>query len=73
MGLALAMIPVVLYPLFRRQNHVLALGYVVFRGAIEPTAYLLMATSRLLLILFSQQYAGWSRAVCACQCDRWQP
>jgi hypothetical protein len=58
MGLALAMIPVVLYPLLRRQNHVLALGYVVFRGAIEPTAYLLMAASRLLLILFSQQYAA---------------
>ena len=57
MGLALAMVPVVLYPVLRRHNHVLALGYVVFRGALEPTAYLLMAASRLLLILVSQQYS----------------
>lgn len=56
MGLALAMVPVVLYPILRKHNHVLALGYVVFRGALEPIAYFLMAASRLLLILVSQQY-----------------
>jgi hypothetical protein len=58
MGLALAMVPVVLYPILRRHNHVLALGYVVFRGALEPVAYLLMAACRLLLILVGQEYAA---------------
>jgi hypothetical protein len=56
MGLALAMVPVVLYPILRKQNHVLALGYVVFRGALEPILYILMAASRLFLILASQEY-----------------
>jgi hypothetical protein len=39
-------------------NHVLALGYVVFRGALEPIAYFLMVASRVLLILASQEYAA---------------
>jgi hypothetical protein len=58
MGLALAMVPVMLYPVLRRYNHVLALGYVVFRGALEPILYILMAASRLLLILASQEYVA---------------
>jgi hypothetical protein len=56
MSLALAMVPVMLYPILRKYNEPLALGYVVFRGALEPIPYILMATSRLLLILVSQQY-----------------
>ncbi|HEX2906619.1 MAG TPA: DUF4386 domain-containing protein [Phototrophicaceae bacterium] len=55
MGFALALVPVLLYPLLKKHNEVLALGYVVFRGALEPVAYILMAASRLLLILVSQQ------------------
>ena len=35
MGLALALIPVVMFPILKRYNEVLALGYVVFRGALE--------------------------------------
>lgn len=38
MGLALAMVPVVLFPVARKHNEVLALGYVVFRGALETYA-----------------------------------
>ena len=35
MGLALAMVPALLFPIFRKINEVLAVGYVVFRGALE--------------------------------------
>ena len=35
MGLALAMVPVMLFPIFNRFNEVLALGSVVFRGVLE--------------------------------------
>lgn len=40
MALSLAMVPVVLYPALRRHSEVLALGYVVFRGALETVAVL---------------------------------
>ena len=39
MGLSLAMMPVLLYPIFRKHNEVLALGAVLFRGAIEAISY----------------------------------
>lgn len=32
MALALAMVPVVIFPVLRKHNEALALGYVVFRG-----------------------------------------
>lgn len=35
MGFALALIPVVALPIFKRYNEVLALGYVVFRGRLR--------------------------------------
>ena len=34
-GLALAMVPVVFWPIGKRYNETLAVGYVVFRGALE--------------------------------------
>jgi hypothetical protein len=58
MGLALALIPVVLYPVTRRFSEVLALGYVVFRGALEPIAYLGAVVAWLALIPLSQEYVG---------------
>lgn len=56
MGLALAMIPVVMFPILRRHNEALALGYVVFRGGLEAVGYLTIATGWLLLVLVSQIY-----------------
>ena len=35
MGLALAMVPVTAFPILRKHNEILALGYVVFRGGLE--------------------------------------
>lgn len=56
MGLALAMVPVLMFPLLKRYNEALALGYVVFRGALETVMYIVLAISWLFLIPVSQEY-----------------
>lgn len=57
MGLALAMVPVLMFPILRKHNEALALGYIVFRGGLEAVTYLAIATSWLLLVPLSQIYA----------------
>ena len=54
MGLALAMVPVMMFPILRKHNEALALGYVVIRGGLEAVTYLAIATSWLLLVALSQ-------------------
>jgi len=54
-GFALAMVPVVFWPIGRRYNETLAMGYVVFRGAIETVIYVVGALGWLLLIPLSTQ------------------
>jgi hypothetical protein len=49
MGLALASIPVVVFPVLTVVSQRLALGYLVFRGALETIAYILTAVSWLAL------------------------
>lgn len=56
MGLALALIPIVLYPLARKYSEPLALGYLVFRGALEPIAYIAMAIPWLTLVALGRDY-----------------
>lgn len=56
MGLALAMVPVLMYPILKKYNPVLALGYVVFRGALETSIYIAMVVSWLVLVNTSQMY-----------------
>jgi hypothetical protein len=56
MGFALAMVPVVLFPIFKKHNEALALGSVVFRGALEAGAYIAIVISWLLLLTLSQEY-----------------
>jgi len=56
MGLALALIPVLVYPIFKKRYQALALGYVIFRGALEAVMYIIFAISMLLLIPLSQGY-----------------
>jgi hypothetical protein len=50
MGLSLALVPVVLFPVLRRVDEVLAIGYLVVRGAVETACYVLSAISLLLLL-----------------------
>lgn len=58
MGFALAMVPAVMFPILKRQNEVLAVGYVIFRGALETALYIAGAISWLLLIIVARQSAG---------------
>jgi len=57
MGFALAMVPVAMFPVFKRYNEVLALGCVVFRGALETVAYMASAGTWLLLVELSREHA----------------
>jgi hypothetical protein len=57
MGFSLAMIPVVMFPIFKKYNEVLALGCVVFRGAIETVGYMASAGTWLLLVELSREHA----------------
>jgi hypothetical protein len=56
MGLALAMVPVMMFPILKKHNEALALGYVVFRGGFETVGYIAMAIGWLLLLPLSQAY-----------------
>ena len=58
MGFALAWVSVLLFPILKRHNEVLALGYVVFRGALEMVAYIAMAICWMFLIVVSHEYAA---------------
>jgi hypothetical protein len=77
-GFALAMVPVVFWPIGRRYNETLAMGYVVFRGAIETVLYIVFALGWLLLIALSTQpdagpLAGFLRTTLAAMSDQLQP
>jgi len=56
MGFPLAMIPVLLYPIFKKQNEVLAIGSIVFRGVLEAVCYMAMVISNFLLLSVSKVY-----------------
>jgi hypothetical protein len=67
-GFALAMVPVVFWPVGKRYNETLAMGYVVFRGGLETVLYVVGALGWLLLIALSTQpdaapLAGFVRTV----------
>ncbi len=54
-GLALALVPVVFWPIGKRYSETLAIGYVVFRGALEAVVYIAGVLCWLLLIALSKQ------------------
>ncbi len=60
MGLALALVPVVMFPVLKKHNQTLALGYIVFRGALETTTYIVVVMMSLLLVTLGRE---WTTAV----------
>lgn len=56
MGLALALVPVMMFPILKKQHEGLAVGYVIFRGALEAVCYIGMTVSWLLLTVVSREY-----------------
>lgn len=58
MGLSLAFVPVVLFPVLRRVDEALAIGYLVVRGAVEAACYVMSAISLLLLLPLGEAMAA---------------
>jgi hypothetical protein len=58
MGLALAFVPVVLFPVLRPVNEALAIGYLTLRGAVEATCYVISAITLLALVPVSTVLAA---------------
>ncbi len=56
MGLALAMVPVMMFPILRKHNEALAVGYIVFRGALETITTIVVVIGWLFLIILGQHY-----------------
>ena len=56
MGLALAVIPAVMFPIAKKHNKALAMGYVIFRGALETVTYFGTIIGWLVLVPLSQEY-----------------
>lgn len=56
MGLALAMVPVMMFPILRKYNEALAIGYVVFRGALETVTTIAVVIGWLFLTILGQHY-----------------
>jgi hypothetical protein len=58
MGLSLAFVPVVLFPVLRRVDEVLATGYLIIRGAVETACYVIIAIAWLLVVPVSETMAA---------------
>lgn len=58
MGFSLAMVPVVLFPVLRRVDEIVALGAVLFRGALEAIAYVAVAFLWLGFVTIGRVSAG---------------
>jgi hypothetical protein len=58
MGFALAMIPAFAFPVLRKYNDVLGVGYIIFRSALETCTYIIQAVCLLALSLLGTAYAA---------------
>jgi len=69
MGLALAMVAAMMFPILKRQNEALAIGYVIFRGALETFTYIATVICWLLLVVVAGQTANSGAAVASQSSD----
>lgn len=60
MGLSLALLAVVLYPVLRQVDEVLATGYLIIRGAVETTTYVIVAITWLTLVPLAETMSAGS-------------
>lgn len=58
MGISLVGMTVFLYPIFRRDSEELALGMLLFRGALEGAYYILTAIGFLILLALGTEYVA---------------
>ena len=58
MGFALAMIPAFMFPILKKYNEVLGVGYIIFRSALETCTYIIQAVCMLALSLLGAAYAA---------------
>ena len=63
MGVLLSAMTIFLYPLFRKDSKELALGMVLFRGALEGAGNVIAAILWVLLAALSKEFAGTNSAV----------
>ena len=61
MGLSLAMIPAFMFPILKKYNEALGIGYVIFRGALETFTYIIRSVGYLALSLLGAAYAAGTR------------
>ena len=58
MGISLVAMTVLLYPIFRKDSEELAMGMVLFRGALEGTWYFVTALGFLALVALGNEYVA---------------
>ena len=58
MGISLVAMTVFLYPVFRKDSEGLAMGLVLFRGALEGTGYLISTLGVLTLVALGNEYVA---------------
>jgi hypothetical protein len=58
MGISLVAMTVFLYPIFRKDSQELAMGMVLFRGALEGTSYFVSTLSILTLVALGNEYVA---------------
>ena len=58
MGLSLGFVPVVLFGVLRPAGEMLAIGYLIMRGAVETMCYIILALGLLLLVPLAEAMAA---------------
>ena len=67
MGMSLTAMTVFLYPIFRKDSEELAMGMLLFRGALEGSFYIITTLGLLAIIALGNEYAATGAASAALQ------